>query len=206
MGDDDVLPRDWGPLNQRLYRMFHSTVLPTILRNFDRLSMAHGIEVRMPFMDWRLVTYVMALPDSSKSSDGYTKVIARRAMTDQMPESIRMGRRKVGFNSPMPEWLNGPLADWTVDLLDRQVPAFAELVDEPGLSKTVRRPDVQQDLGLGSDRTTLAVSEHEVDAGRVGVSMRLFQNSGLYPILFVTPESACRRSPGFRGAAPNFFG
>jgi asparagine synthase (glutamine-hydrolysing) len=138
VGDDDKLPRHWGSLNQRLYRMFHGTVLPTILRNFDRLSMAHGIEVRMPFMDWRLVTYTMALPDSSKSSDGYTKVIARRAMANQMPESIRMGRRKVGFNSPMPEWLNGPLAGWTSDLLDRQVPAFTELVDESGLRKTVR--------------------------------------------------------------------
>ncbi|MET4214265.1 MULTISPECIES: asparagine synthase (glutamine-hydrolyzing) [Bradyrhizobium] len=139
VGDDDPLPRDWGSLNQRLYRMFHGTVLPTILRNFDRLSMAHGIEVRMPFMDWRLVTYTMALPDSSKSSDGYTKVVARRAMAEHMPESIRMGRRKVGFNSPMPEWLNGPLSGWTADLLDRQVPAFTELVDEPGLRKTVRR-------------------------------------------------------------------
>lgn len=138
VGDDDKLPRHWGSLNQRLYRMFHGTVLPTILRNFDRLSMAHGIEVRMPFMDWRLVTYTMALPDSSKSSDGYTKLIARRAMANQMPESIRMGRRKVGFNSPMPEWLNGPLAGWTSDLLDRQVPAFTELVDESGLRKTVR--------------------------------------------------------------------
>ena len=69
VGDDDVLPRDWGSLNRRLYRMFHSTVLPTILRNFDRLSMAHGIEVRMPFMDWRLVTYTMALPETSKSSE-----------------------------------------------------------------------------------------------------------------------------------------
>jgi asparagine synthase (glutamine-hydrolysing) len=138
VGDDDKLPRHWGSLNQRLYRMFHGSVLPTILRNFDRLSMAHGIEVRMPFMDWRLVTYTMALPDSSKSSNGYTKVIARRAMANQMPESIRMGRRKVGFNSPMPEWLNGPLAGWTSDLLDRQVPAFTELVDESGLRKTVR--------------------------------------------------------------------
>ncbi|UQD96776.1 asparagine synthase (glutamine-hydrolyzing) [Bradyrhizobium japonicum] len=139
VGEDDMLPRHWGSLNQRLYRMFHATVLPTILRNFDRLSMAHGIEVRMPFMDWRLVTYTMALPDSSKSSDGYTKVIARRAMANQMPESIRIGRRKVGFNSPMPEWLNGPLAGWTSDLLDRQVPAFAELVDESELRKTVTR-------------------------------------------------------------------
>jgi asparagine synthase (glutamine-hydrolysing) len=79
------------------------------------------------------------LPETSKTSDGYTKVIARRAMENQMPESIRMGRRKVGFNSPMPEWLNGPLSGWTADLLDQKVPAFAELVDEPALRKTVSR-------------------------------------------------------------------
>ncbi|SDN36573.1 asparagine synthase (glutamine-hydrolyzing) [Afipia sp. GAS231] len=141
VGDDDVLPRNWGPLNRRLYRMFHGTVLPTILRNFDRLSMAHGIEVRMPFMDWRLVTYTMALPDEIKSSNGYTKVIARRAMEGRMPESIRTGRRKVGFNSPMPEWLNGPLSGWTVALLDRKVPAFAEIVDEARLRDAVLRLD-----------------------------------------------------------------
>ena len=57
-------------------------------------------------MDWRLVTYTMALPESSKSSDGYTKAVARRAMANLMPESIRTARRKVGFNSPMPEWLS----------------------------------------------------------------------------------------------------
>jgi asparagine synthase (glutamine-hydrolysing) len=91
----------------------------------------------MPFMDWRLVTYTMALPDASKSSNGYTKVIARQAMANLMPESIRMGRRKVGFNSPMPEWLNGPLAEWTADLLDQKVPAFAEMVDEQRLRMTV---------------------------------------------------------------------
>jgi asparagine synthase (glutamine-hydrolysing) len=139
VGDDDVLPREWGALNRRLYRMFHSTVLPTILRNFDHVSMAHGVEVRMPFMDWRLVSYTMALPDASKSSDGYTKMVARRAMEGRMPESIRMGRRKVGFNSPMPEWLNGPLSGWTASLLDQNVSVFSELVDEISLRKTVDR-------------------------------------------------------------------
>ena len=139
VGDDDMLPSDWGSLNRRLYRMFHGTVLPTILRNFDRISMAHGIEVRMPFMDWRLVTYTMALPETSKSSGGYTKVIARRAMEGYMPETIRLGRRKVGFNSPMPEWLNGPLSGWIAGLLDRKVPAFAELVDERKLRDAVDR-------------------------------------------------------------------
>ena len=119
--------------------MFHGTALPTILRNFDRASIAHGIEVRMPFMDWRLVTYTMALPETSKFSDGYTKMVARRAMEGRMPESIRMGHRKVGFNSPMPEWLNGPLSGWTASLFDRKVPAFSELVDEVRLRKAVDR-------------------------------------------------------------------
>src|SRR5262249_39475152 len=127
VGDDDELPGHWGALNHRLYRMFHATTLPTILRNFDRVSMAHGIEVRMPFMDWRLVTYTMALPDAAKSSGGWTKWIARQAMQGRMPEAIRTGRRKLGFNSPMPEWLNGPLAGWTQALIETKVPTLSEL-------------------------------------------------------------------------------
>src|SRR5262245_47710237 len=138
-GENDALPPEWDVLNRRLYRMFHGTVLPTILRNFDRVSMAHGIEVRMPFMDWRLVTYTMALPGASKSSNSHTKWIARRAMQGRMPEDIRMGRRKIGFNSPMPEWLNGPLAEWTASLLEQKVPAFDELVDRAALQKSVSR-------------------------------------------------------------------
>lgn len=137
LGDRDELPSDWGSLNRQLYRMFHSTVLPTILRNFDRISMAHGIEVRMPFMDWRLVTYSMALPDSMKFSDGYSKMVARRAMADRMPEPIRMRRFKTGFNSPMPQWLNGPLSQWVRALLEQPVASFSELVDETRLRETV---------------------------------------------------------------------
>jgi asparagine synthase (glutamine-hydrolysing) len=138
VGDDDVLPENWGNLNRRLYKMFHATVLPTILRNFDRLSMAHGVEVRMPFMDWRLATYAMNLPDSAKSSKGYSKWTARLAMKDKMPEQIRMGRRKVGFNSPMPEWLNGSLSEWATALMDQDVPAFDEIVDNAALKARVR--------------------------------------------------------------------
>lgn len=139
VGESDPLPGEWGGLNRRLYRMFHGTVLPTILRNFDRLSMAHGIEVRMPFMDWRLVAYTMSLPDASKSSDGYTKVVARRAMEGRMPEAIRTQARKVGFNSPMPQWLNGPLGEWANSVLRQPVPAFDELFDSPKLAETVSR-------------------------------------------------------------------
>jgi len=137
VGDRDQLPSGWGSLNRQLYKMFHSTVLPTILRNFDRVSMAHGIEVRMPFMDWRLVTYTMALPDGSKAADGYSKMIARRAMANRMPESIRMRRFKTGFNSPMPQWLNGPLSKWVDELLAQRVPAFSEIVNETKLENKI---------------------------------------------------------------------
>jgi len=150
LGDDDTLPPDWGSLNRRLYRMFHGTVLPTILRNFDRISMAHGIEVRMPFMDWRLVTYTMALPETSKSCGDYTKLIARRALEGGMPETIRMGRRKIGFNSPMPEWLNGSLSGWVTSLLEQKVPAFAELVDEKKLRAAVDRLTASKTWGWES--------------------------------------------------------
>lgn len=150
VGDQDELPERWGGLNRRLYRMFHGTVLPTILRNFDRLSMAHGVEVRMPFLDWRLVTYVMALPDESKNSGGLTKVIARHSMKGKMPEAIRVQRRKVGFNSPMPSWLNGPLKPWVAEILSRRVPAFEEMIDESALMATVERLGSRQAWTWGS--------------------------------------------------------
>jgi asparagine synthase (glutamine-hydrolysing) len=124
----DALPDNWGSLNIRLYRMFHCDVLPTILRNFDRISMAHGVEIRMPFMDWRLVTFTMSLPDAAKHSGGFTKSIARRAMAGFLPDSIRLNQRKTGFNSPMPVWLNGPLQQWVVALFTAPDPRFDEIV------------------------------------------------------------------------------
>lgn len=93
-------------VNQNLYNDFHFSLLPAILRNYDRCSMAHGIEVRMPLMDWRLVCYAFALAAESKIGEGYTKRILRDAMKGIMPESVRTRRSKIGFNSPMIEWFN----------------------------------------------------------------------------------------------------
>ena len=133
----DPLPRHWGALNVRLYRMFHCDVLPTILRNFDRISMAHGVEIRMPFMDWRLVTYTMSLPDEAKNSQGSTKFIARQALKGLLPESIRLSSQKIGFNSPMPSWLNGPLQRWVAALFSVPDQRFDELVHTDALRKRI---------------------------------------------------------------------
>jgi asparagine synthase (glutamine-hydrolysing) len=120
----DSLPENWGSLNRRLYGMFHATVLPTLMKNFDRISMAHGVEVRSPFLDWRLVSYVFSLPDEFKSNASYSKLVGREAMRDKMPEEIRSSTVKKGFASQMPEWLNGALGRWSASTLAKPNAAF----------------------------------------------------------------------------------
>jgi len=96
--------RERDALFQRLYNDFHFTELPTNLRDFDRLSMAHGVEVRSPFMDWRLVTFTFSLPSTSKLGDGFTKRILRDALKGILPEAIRQRTRKLGFPNMAESW------------------------------------------------------------------------------------------------------
>lgn len=126
-----------GTLNAHLYRDFHHSILPTILRNFDRCSMSHGIEVRMPFMDWRLVCFVFSLPEESKIGGGYTKRVLREAMRGVMPESLRTRKGKIGFNSPLPDWLNGPLKGWMLDQVRDRDFLQSDLWNGPAVSDYV---------------------------------------------------------------------
>jgi len=91
-------------LFQSLYVDFHFTQLPMNLRDFDRLSMAHGVEVRSPFMDWRLVTFTFSLPSESKIGGGFTKRILRDALKGILPEPIRQRTRKLGFPNMSESW------------------------------------------------------------------------------------------------------
>jgi asparagine synthase (glutamine-hydrolysing) len=103
------------PYLRLMYHQFHNGVLPTILRNFDRASMQVGVEVRMPFMDYRLVSYVMALPQQSKVSGGFNKRILREALIGILPTEIRTRTFKMSIQAPMQSWLAGPLNEWALD-------------------------------------------------------------------------------------------
>lgn len=107
--------RKMSVFERRLYVIFHLTILPTLLRNYDRYSMAESVEVRMPFMDHRLVSFVFSLPLSSKLGEGYTKRILRDAMKDIVPEPILTRRDKIGWNAPLHNWLSGELG-YEIDL------------------------------------------------------------------------------------------
>lgn len=109
--------RNMDPLSRKLYELFHVTTLPTLLRNYDRYSMANGVEIRMPFLDWRLVAFTFSLPWTSKVGSGFTKRIMRDALKGIIPEAIRVRRDKIGWNAPMHEWLKGALREEIDDFM-----------------------------------------------------------------------------------------
>ena len=80
-----------------------------ILAKVDRMSMAHSIEVRPPFLDHRIVEFAARLPDGLKIRGAEQKVMLRRLMRNRLPPSV-LRRKKVGFDIPAHEWLRGPAA------------------------------------------------------------------------------------------------
>jgi asparagine synthase (glutamine-hydrolysing) len=83
--------------------------LPLYLRVEDRNSMAHSIEVRVPFLDHRLVELAFSLPPDWHMRGPWNKYMLRQAMHDRIPESVRTRVDKMGFPTPYTSWLAGPL-------------------------------------------------------------------------------------------------
>lgn len=133
-------------------RMTQQTILPTLLRNFDRMSMAHGVEVRMPFLDWNLVALTFSLPTGSKISNGQSKWIGREALKGILPEEIRTSRKKVGFSSPFGIWMNGNLGKWA-ESVSADAPQDHDLIDTSHLKSYISTRNRAK--SWGSDNQTL---------------------------------------------------
>ena len=96
-------------LGEYCVALVQTTNLPMLLRYEDRNSMAHGIEARVPFLDHRLVEFLLRLGHQHKIVGGDTKRILRRAMKGVLPETVRNRRDKLGFATPEETWFKGPL-------------------------------------------------------------------------------------------------
>ena len=77
----------------------------------DRNSMGHSIESRLPFLDFRIVEFLMGLPPEMKLSNATTKRVLREAMAGILPESIRMRMDKMGFVTPEEAWVRTEAPD-----------------------------------------------------------------------------------------------
>jgi len=87
-----------------------------ILAKVDRMSMAHSIEVRPPYLDHRIVEFAASLPEHLKVRGKTQKVVLRELMRQKLPAST-LRRTKVGFDFPAHDWLRGPLRSLLLDTL-----------------------------------------------------------------------------------------
>jgi asparagine synthase (glutamine-hydrolysing) len=107
-------------LDAALRRSVECAPLPLYLRVEDRNSMAHSVEVRLPFLDYRLVSLVFGLPANWKMRGPWNKFVLREAMRNRIPESVRTRVDKMGFPVPTKEWFASALYEPMQDLLNSQ--------------------------------------------------------------------------------------
>lgn len=87
-----------GSLTDRQIEDVQRWSIPTLLRYEDRNSMGHGVESRLPFMDYRLVELALALPSRLKIANGFGKWAVRQMTENVVPDFIRLNRKKRGFD------------------------------------------------------------------------------------------------------------
>jgi asparagine synthase (glutamine-hydrolysing) len=104
-------------LNTVLRRSVERTPLPHYLRMEDRNSMAHGVEARLPFLDYRLVSLAFRVPADLKIHGVWNKALLRSSLRGRIPESVRTRVEKMGFPTSLHAWVSGVLADPVRDIL-----------------------------------------------------------------------------------------
>ena len=106
-------------LNKSLYIDYHFRAMQMNLKKYDKFSMAHGVECRFPFLDWKLAAFCFSLPGQSKISNGFTKRILRDVIKKFLPKSVINRVAKKGFN-PANELFNKTLKDFIFDTIESQ--------------------------------------------------------------------------------------
>lgn len=100
----------------RMTRFDFKCLLPALLQVEDRMSMAHGLESRVPLLDHALVELIATAPTEVKFEGGRMKQMLRRAFDDVLPQEIFDRRDKMGFPVPLKEWWAADLNDFVQDV------------------------------------------------------------------------------------------
>jgi asparagine synthase (glutamine-hydrolysing) len=109
-----------------------------ILYKADRMSMAHSLEVRPPFLDPRIVDFAAVLPEQFKLQRNTSKCVLRRLMAGKLPDEL-LHRPKMGFDIPAHEWLRGPLREFLLATLNREDVEAAGLLRWPTVERLISR-------------------------------------------------------------------
>lgn len=108
----------------------HYYLADDILYKVDRISMAHSLEVRPPFLDDRIVDFANRLPDDYKLRGSESKYVLRRLMNKKLPQSV-LQRPKIGFDIPIHEWFRGVLRPLLLQTLSEEAVTSSHLFHWP---------------------------------------------------------------------------
>jgi asparagine synthase (glutamine-hydrolysing) len=110
---------DCDTINKILFNDFMMVLEGDMLKKVDSMSMANSLEIRTPFLDYRLVDYVFKLPSEYKIDSKTTKKILKDAFKEELPSEI-FTRKKHGFEVPLKNWINNELKSEIDELLDKE--------------------------------------------------------------------------------------
>ena len=115
------------------------TSIPSLLHLEDRNSMAHSVETRLPFLDYKLVEFAVNCPTSFKLRDGWSKWILRQVMKGILPEEIRLRKSKLAFTVPQKHWMLDGLSNGNRDIWQGPSLRMARFLDSRRLADETRR-------------------------------------------------------------------
>jgi asparagine synthase (glutamine-hydrolysing) len=147
-------------IDRRLREVFYLNLtrfLPALLDRKDRMSMAAGLEVRVPFCDHRLVEYVYNIPWSIKTYDGREKSVLRGAAADLLPESV-LQRKKSPYPSTQDPRYGQMLRERATTILADRSSAAVELLNVPRVREILAEPLESSGFGPNRRRVELLVS------------------------------------------------
>lgn len=115
------------------------TSLPALLHYEDRNSMAHSIETRLPFLDYKLAEFAINCPPSLKMRDGWSKWVLRQALAGTLPEKVRLRKTKLGFDTPQAAWMRFGMQNGHRDLWDSSTLQMERFISPQKLAKESQR-------------------------------------------------------------------
>lgn len=104
-------------------------LLPALLQVEDRVSMAHGLESRLPYLDHPVVELAARMPPTVKFGGGRMKRILLEALGDVVPRSIAERQDKMGFPTPFVDWARGPANEFVSDVMTAGHALDREFID-----------------------------------------------------------------------------
>ncbi len=130
-------------LSRMLYFDTRTWLVDDLLIKADRMSMAASLELRVPFLDYRLVEFAASMPSRYKIRGGKGKYLLKQMMRDILPSEI-IHRKKMGFPTPLKIMFAGELYDYARDILLTPHGSLTEYFSQKAIAKILREHKEQQ--------------------------------------------------------------